>query len=437
MKRNLRSDAQKIFRAAVAAADPTQAVLSHLHLAQDTLIAGRRRYDLSSFNNIYVIGAGKAGASMAAAIEKLLGKKISDGLINVKDGHLAPLRRIRLHQASHPLPNQNGVDGALQILEIARAAGPRDLVICLISGGASALLPAPAVGITLNDKQRVTALLLACGATIHEINAVRKHLSSIKGGQLAQAVFPATLLTLILSDVIGDDLSVIGSGPTVSDPSTFADALNILRKYDLLKKIPARALHILQAAKQETPKPADPLFRKSQTIIVGSNRQAMEAAAKTARQLGYKPLVLSTTIEGETRDIAGMHVAIAREVRASGQPLRAPACLLSGGETTVTLRGQGKGGRNQEFSLAAALQLADVPNTLVLSAGTDGSDGPTIAAGAFADTTTLARADALGMNASDFLARNDSFSFFETLGDLLITGPTNTNVMDVRIVLLG
>lgn len=437
MKRNLRSDARKIFRAAVTAADPTQAVLSHLHLAQDTLIAGRRRYDLSSFNNIYVIGAGKAGASMASAIEKLLGKKISDGLINVKDGHLAPLRRIRLHQASHPLPNQNGVDGALQILEIARAAGPRDLVICLISGGASALLPAPAVGLTLNDKQRVTALLLACGATIHEINAVRKHLSSIKGGQLAQAVFPATLLTLILSDVIGDDLSVIGSGPTVPDPSTFADALNILRKYDLLKKIPARALRILQAAKQETPKPADPLFRKSQTIIVGSNRQAMEAAAKTARQLGFKPLVLSTTIDGETRDIAGMHVAIAREVRASGQPLRAPACLLSGGETTVTLRGQGKGGRNQEFSLAAALHLADVHNTLVLSAGTDGSDGPTIAAGAFADTTTLARADALGMNASDFLARNDSFSFFEKLGDLLITGPTNTNVMDVRIVLLG
>ncbi len=437
MKRNLRSDAQKIFRAAVTAADPTQAVLSHLRLAKDTLIAGRRRYDLSSFNNIYVIGAGKAGTSMSSAIEKLLGKKISDGLINIKDGHLAPLRRIRLYEASHPLPNQNGVDGALQILEIARAAGPRDLVICLISGGASALLPAPTDGLTLNDKQRVTALLLACGATIHEINAVRKHLSSIKGGQLAQAVFPATLLTLILSDVIGDDLSVIGSGPTVPDPSTFADALNILLKYDLLKKIPARALRILQAAKQETPKPADPLFRKSQTIIVGSNRQAMEAAAKTARQLGYKPLVLSTTIEGETRDIAGMHVAIAREVRASGQPLRAPACLLSGGETTVTLRGQGKGGRNQEFSLAAALHLADVPNTLVLSAGTDGSDGPTIAAGAFADTTTLARADALGMNASDFLARNDSFSFFEKLGDLLITGPTNTNVMDVRIVLLG
>ena len=437
MKRNLRSDAQKIFRAAVTAADPTQAVLSHLRLAQDTLFAGRRRYDLSSFNNIYVIGAGKAGASMAAAIEKLLGKKISDGLINVKDGHLAPLRRIRLHQASHPLPNQNGVDGALQILEIARAAGPRDLVICLISGGASALLPAPAAGLTLNDKQRVTALLLACGATIHEINAVRKHLSSIKGGQLAQAVFPATLLTLLLSDVIGDDLSVIGSGPTVPDPSTFADALNILRKYGLLKKIPTRALRILQEAKQETPKPADPLFRKSQTIIVGSNRQAMEAAAKTARQLGYKPMILSTTIEGETRDIAGMHVAIAREVRASGQPLRVPACLLSGGETTVTLHGHGKGGRNQEFSLAAALHLADVPHTLVLSAGTDGSDGPTIAAGAFVDTTTLARADALGMNASDFLARNDSFSFFEKLGDLLITGPTNTNVMDVRIVLLG
>ena len=436
MKRNLRADAAKIFRAAIKAADPIQAVLSHLRLEQDILIAGRRHYDLKRFANIQVIGAGKAGAAMASALEKLLGKKITGGFINVKDGHLTPLRRIQLHQASHPLPNQNGVDGAASILSIARAAGPKDLVICLISGGASALLPAPAPGLTLIDKQRVTGLLLGCGATIHEINSVRKHLSSIKGGQLAQAVFPATLLTLILSDVIGDDLSVIGSGPTVPDPSTFGDAVAILSKYDLLNKIPAGALTILQSAKKETPKPGDPLFRKSQTLIVGSNRQAIQAAATTARQLGYKPMVLSTTIEGETKDVAAMHVAIAREIRASGQPLRSPACLLSGGETTVTIRGSGKGGRNQEFSLAAAFGLSTIPNALVLSAGTDGSDGPTEAAGAFADTSTLARSEALGMNASDYLTRNDSFRYFEKLNDLLITGPTNTNVMDVRIVLL-
>lgn len=438
MKKNLRRDAGKIFRAAVAAADPTRAVLAHLQLDEPgVLTAGRRRYDLACFESVFVIGAGKAGASMAVAVEKLLGKKITGGLINVKDGHLAKLQRIALNQATHPIPGESGVAGSRRILEIARAAGPRDLVICLISGGASALLPLPAPGITLEDKQKVTGLLLACGATIYEINAVRKHLSAIKGGRLAQAVHPAALLTLVLSDVIGDDLSVIGSGPTVPDPSTFADALAILSKFDLLDKIPPGVSQVLNAAKQESPKPADPVFKKSQTIIVGSNRLAIVAAVKMARLLGYKPLVLSTTIEGETREVAAMHVEIAREVRASGQPVSAPACLLSGGETTVTLRGKGKGGRNQEFALAACLRLASVPNALVLSAGTDGTDGPTVAAGAFAASGTLARAAALGMDPNDYLNRNDSFSFFEKLGDLLITGPTNTNVMDVRIILLG
>lgn len=438
MKKNYRRDAEKIFRAAVAAADPTRAVLAHLALDEGgALTAGLRRYDLAQFENVFVIGAGKAGAPMAAAIEKLLGKRITGGLINVKEGHVARLRRIELNQATHPIPGESGVAGSRRILEMAQAAGRRDLVICLISGGASALLPLPAPGITLEDKQKVTGQLLACGATIHEINTVRKHLSAIKGGRLARAVYPAALVTLILSDVIGDDLSVIGSGPTVPDPSTFADALRILTNFDLLGKVPRGVLRVIETAKQESPKPGDAAFKKSQNIIVGSNRLAIDAAAKTARQLGYRPLVLSTTIEGETREVAAMHVEIAREVRASGQPVGAPVCLLSGGETTVTLRGAGKGGRNQEFALAAALRLGSVPDALVLSAGTDGTDGPTIAAGAFASSTTLDRAAALGMDANGFLNRNDSFSFFEKLGDLLITGPTNTNVMDVRIMLLG
>ena len=438
MKKPLRRDAEKIFRAAIAAADPTRAVLAHLHLdEQGILTAVRRRYDLARFEHVFVIGAGKAGASMAVAVEKLLGKKITDGLINVKEGHIAKLRYIELNQATHPIPGEIGVSGSRRILKIAQDAGKRDLVICLISGGASALLPLPTQGITLEDKQIVTGQLLGCGATIHEINAVRKHLSAIKGGRLAQAVHPAALLTLVLSDVIGDDLSVIGSGPTVADPSTFADALRILEKFDLLKKTPPRVLQVLRSAQQESPKPGDVVFKKSQTIIVGSNRLAIAAAAKTASQLGYRPLLLSTTIEGETREVAAMHVEIAREVRASGQPVGAPACLLSGGETTVTLRGEGKGGRNQEFSLAAVSRLASVPDALVLSAGTDGTDGPTIAAGAFASSGTLARATALGLDPNDYLLRNDSFSFFEKLGDLLVTGPTNTNVMDVRIILLG
>ena len=437
MNKTLRADAEKIFRAAVAAADPARAVLNCVKVEEGVLIAGRRRYDLSRFEKIHVIGAGKAGAPMAAAIEKLLGKRISGGLINVKPGPRAGLKRIEFNEASHPIPDESGQRGAGRILAMAHAAGPEDLVVCLISGGASALLPLPADGVTLEDKQKVTSQLLACGATIHEINGVRKHLSAIKGGRLAQAVWPATMLTLVLSDVIGDDLSVIGSGPTTPDPSTFADALGTLAKFGLGDKVPPRALAVLREAKLETPKPGDEAFRKSQTIIVGSNRIAIDAAARTARQLGYRPCVLSTTIEGETREVALMHAEIAREVRASGQPVPPPACILSGGETTVTLRGTGKGGRNQEFALAAALRIGTVADTVILSAGTDGADGPTPAAGAFASTTTLARADAAGLNANDFLNRNDSYSFFEKLGDLLITGPTNTNVMDVRVMLIG
>jgi len=437
----LRRQARLIFQAALQAADPARAVLGRLRLEGGVLQAGSRRYPLKSIRNIYVLGAGKAAAAMAAPIERLLGRRLTAGLLNVKYGHLAPLKRIELNECGHPLPDPSGVTGARRIAKLASQAGPDDLVICLISGGASALLPAPAPPLTLEEKQQTTRLLLACGASIHEFNTVRKHISALKGGQLARLVHPAELLCLLLSDVIGDHLEVIGSGPTAPDPSTFADALAVLDKYALRDRVPAAVRRRLEqgAAGEipETPKPGDPLFRRTCNLVVGSNRLAVDAAAAMARKLGLRPLVLSTMIEGETREAARFHAAIVREILASGRPARPPLCLISGGETTVTLRGNGLGGRNQEFVLAAAIELAGLPGVVVLSAGTDGTDGPTDAAGAIADGATLARAERLGLDPRRFLAENDSYRFFEPLGDLLKTGPTNTNVMDVRLLLVG
>ena len=436
MRGQLSKQALRIFRAALQAADPAEAVSRHLRLSGDRLMAGSHRYELRSFRNIYVVGAGKASASMAKPVERMLGRRIRAGLINVKYGHAAKLRRIELNESGHPIPDRNGVDGAERIAQIAREAGGGDLVICLISGGASALLPLPAPPITLEEKQETTRLLLHCGATIHEFNCVRKHISQLKGGQLARSAFPARMLTLILSDVIGDDLDVIGSGPTVPDPSTYADARAIFRKYRIWEQLPPSVRERLDGAAPETPKPGDPIFERVQNVIVGSNRLAVDAAAAEARKLGFHTLLLSTFIEGETREIARMHAAIAREIVASGRPVKPPACVISGGETTVTIHGQGLGGRNQEFALAAAIEIAGLKNVAILSGGTDGTDGPTDAAGAIADGTTIARASALGLDAAEFLSNNDSYHFFEPLGGLIKTGPTGTNVMDVRILLV-
>jgi glycerate 2-kinase len=432
----LSRDALRIFRAALKAADPAEAVLRHMQLTANVLTAGRKRYGLASFRNVYVIGAGKASAQMALPIERLLGKRITGGLVNIKYGHRARLRRIELNECGHPIPDRNGELGAQRIAEIARQAGPDDLVLCLISGGASALLPLPAPRVTLEEKQETTRLLLHCGANIHELNCVRKHISAVKGGQLAQLAFPATVLALILSDVIGDDLDVIGSGPTVPDRSTFANARAILAKYGISGKVPAAVRERLNGDASETPKPGDKIFVKVQNLIVGSNRLAVDAAAQQARALGYHTMVLSTFIEGETRDVARVHAAIAKEIRSTGRPVKLPACVISGGETTVTIRGSGVGGRNQEFALAAALDIAGLRDIVVLSAGTDGTDGPTDAAGAIVDGGTLARAAARGLDAAAHLANNDSYPFFEELGNLIKTGPTGTNVADVRIMLL-
>ncbi len=431
----------RIFQVALKAADPVEAVRRHLALEGGVLVAGRRRYRLDAFRDIYVLGAGKASATMAVAVERLLRRRIRGGLINTKYGHLARLRRLELNECGHPVPDENGVRGAERIAAVARQAGAEDLILCLISGGASALMPLPAAPLTLAEKQSATKLLLACGANIHEMNAVRKHLSAVKGGQLARLASPAAVLALMLSDVIGDDLDVIGSGPTAPDRSTFAAAYGILEKYGLVERVPASVRQRLEAglsgAIPETPKPGDAVFERTQNLLVGSNRLAVDAAAGAARKLGYNTLVLSTMIEGETREVARMHAAIAKEILHSRRPLRPPGCVISGGETTVTLRGDGLGGRNQEFVLAAASDLAGCAPVVVLSGGTDGTDGPTDAAGAIADGASLERAARLGLDARRYLDRNDSYRFFQPLGDLLLTGPTGTNVMDVRLVLVG
>ncbi|MBV9505279.1 MAG: glycerate kinase [Acidobacteriia bacterium] len=424
--RVLRRQALAIFRAAVAAADPVRAVKRHL-----------QNLDVSRFREIYVVGAGKAGASMAQAAESVLGRRITAGLVNVKDGHIAKLRRIELNECGHPVPDERGVRGAARIAKMAESAGREDLVLCLISGGASALLPLPPPPITLAEKQAVTRSLLACGADIREFNAVRKHLSLIKGGQLARLAWPAKVEALLLSDVIGDEPGVIGSGPSAPDASTFGEVAAILEKYGIQGKL-ARSVRerINEGARgkvAETPKPEDPIFKRVRNTVVGSNRLALDAAARRARELGLRTLVLSSEIQGETREVGRMHAAIAREVRKSGRPAKPPVCIISGGETTVTLKGEGLGGRNQEFVLAAAIDIDGLPDVVLLSAGTDGTDGPTDAAGAIADGNTLAR----DPRAASFLNHNDSYHYFEGLGDLVKTGPTLTNVMDVHLMLIG
>jgi hydroxypyruvate reductase len=437
MERILRRHATTIFRAALKAADPEEAVRRYLRVDGETLIAGKRRYPLRNYERVFVVGAGKASAAMAKAVERALGRRIEGGLVNVKYGHVAKLRRVELNECGHPVPDDPGIRGARRIFEIASQASADDLIVCVISGGGSALMPLPADGITLDEKQATTKLLLACGASIHEINAVRKHISRIKGGQLARAAAPAQVISLLLSDVIGDDPDVIGSGPTAPDASTFARAGQILEKYGIEDRVPApvreRIGRGVRGELEDTPKRLDNVHN----LVVGSNLLAVDAAASAAKELGYRTMVLSTFVEGETREVARMHAAILKEIAQHGRPLQRPACVITGGETTVTLRGDGKGGRNQEFVLAAAMDLAGVPGVTVLSGGTDGTDGPTDAAGAVADGESIARAAQLGLNAQDFLARNDAYNFFGPLNDLLMTGPTNTNVMDARILLAG
>jgi hydroxypyruvate reductase len=437
----LRKTALEIFGAAVQAVDPAAAIHRHMKREGARLTIGGEVLDLAAVRQIVVIGLGKAGASMAVAVEEILGERIQRGVVVTKYGHVQPMKIIRLHEAGHPVPDEAGIAGAQAILDCVKGLGPEDLVLVLISGGGSALTPAPVGGISLAEKQALTKALLACGADIREMNILRKHISRIKGGQLARAAQPAQVRTLILSDIVGDPLDAIASGPTVPDPTTYADALGILDKYRIRQEIPAEIRTHLEAGAagkvSETPKPTDPLFARVKSLMVASNIQALEAAKAEAQRLGLRAMILSSFVEGETRDVARMHAALALEVRASGNPVTPPVCFITGGETTVTLKGKGKGGRNQEFALAAALDIAGLRDVVVLSAGTDGTDGPTDAAGAIADGDTLERAVAAGLKPRAALDGNDAYPFFERLSDLIITGPTRTNVMDVRLVLVG
>ena len=436
----LRNDAMGIFQAGLRAADPFSAILRHVKFAGQQLQAGEKRYDLTRVSAIYAIGAGKASARMAQAMEQILGGRLS-GVVNVKYGHAVPLKGVKVNEAGHPLPDEAGVRGTREILRLLEHCDERSVVLFLISGGGSALLPCPAEGLTLDDKQRTTQALLDCGATIQEINAVRKHISRVKGGRLAKAAYPATVVSLILSDVVGDSLDSIASGPTVPDSSKFADCLRVIDRYRLHEMLPPAVRSYLQRGAEgeleETPKPNDPIFHRVQNLIVGSNRLALSAAKEKAEELGYRALILSSLIQGDTREAAGVHAAIGKEVVETGNPVPRPACIISGGETTVTICGGGLGGRNQEFALAAALGIAGSEGIVVLSGGTDGTDGPTDAAGAMADGTTVQRAKDKGLDPERHLETNDSYHFFRSLDDLLVTGPTFTNVMDLRLVLAG
>lgn len=443
--RNMRSEALSLFQTSVKAVNPYEAIRRFVQVDGNRLFIGQKsqpqtELDLKKYEHIFLVGGGKATAPMALAMEDLLGKRIKKGIINVKYGFTEDLSFTTIIEADHPLPDRNGVEGTKKILALLENAGERDLVFSLISGGGSALLPHPAGNISLEEKQAITKNLLKCGASIDEINAIRKHISASKGGQMARVASPATTVNLMLSDVVGDRMDVIASGPFVPDMSTFKDSLQILEKYEL-EDIPLSVKEHLQRGIDnsipETPKEGDPLFDKVYNIVIGSNILSLEAAREGAEKHGYKCIILSSMIEGETRDVADVHVAIAREVLKTGRPVQPPACIISGGETTVTIYGTGLGGRNQEFCLKAAMGIEDFPpRVVILSGGTDGNDGPTDAAGAIVDPLTINRGKEKGLDASEYLANNDSYHYFEKTGDLLLTGPTNTNVMDVRFILV-
>ncbi|MBI4492225.1 MAG: DUF4147 domain-containing protein [Chloroflexi bacterium] len=463
-----------VLAAALQAVEPGAAIRRHLALHDHCLQVGERAYDLRRFERVLVVGAGKAGGAMAAAVEALLGDRVADGVVVVKRGYTAPTRRVALVEAGHPVPDAAGLEGTRRLVELLRGATERDLVLCLLSGGGSALLPLPQDDLALDDLQQLTQALLRSGASIDEINTVRKHLDAAKGGGLARLAQPAQVVSLVLSDVVGNPLDTIASGPTVPDPTTYADAAAVLERYGLWPADPvqvpppaqarpagrqlpptqarpsgrqpppaipervARRLRLgVEGRLPETPKPGDPLFERVQNLVVASNEQAALAAVAEAERRGLRALLLSTYVEGEAREVGKVFAALARELATANRPLPRPACLVAGGETTVTVRGRGRGGRCQELALAAALELGGDDELVVLAAGTDGTDGPTDAAGAVVDAETVDRGAGAGASARAALDDNDAYAFLESSGDLIRSGPTNTNLMDLYLVIRG
>jgi glycerate 2-kinase len=436
----MRKEALKIFQSALKTVNPERLIFDNLSLKGNTLYVKNHPYDLDKIDSLYILGIGKAAAKMAQALEKLLGDKITAGLVITKYGYGEILHKIEVIEAGHPLPDESGLSGSKKIIEIAQKAGENDLMLFLISGGGSALFTQPVNGISLQDIIQLTSLLLGSGATIHEINTLRKHISQVKGGRFSQCAYPAQLIGLILSDVIGDDPSFIASGPITADNTTYKECWDILSKYNIRQKIPPSIKkHIekgLQGKINETPKKAEPIFKQVRAVVIGTNRLALIQAKKEAELLGYNTLILSSYMRGEAKEVACFHSAVAKEILTSHNPIKPPACIISGGETTVTLKGNGKGGRCQELALAAAIEIKTWENIVAFCAGTDGTDGPTDAAGAVADSFTIQRAQEKGINAHKYAANNDSYRFFEQLDDLIITGPTCTNVMDLYIFMV-
>jgi hydroxypyruvate reductase len=435
----LRRAAMRCLERALRAADPAAAVRRVVLLEADALTVADQKYDLRQVRTISAVGAGKAAATMASALEGILGDRLTAGIVSVKYGHGVATSRVEVREAGHPLPDAASVAAADAVLALADRAGEEDLVCVLLSGGGSALLVAPSEGATLDDKLAVSRLLLSAGAPIGELNAVRKHLSRIKGGHLARRIAPARIVTLALSDVLGNPLDVIASGPTAPDRSTYTEALDALGRRGVMDAAEKAAPHAVARLRDgaagrhpETPKPGDPVFERTQAVIIGDLAQAVRAAQTASEDQGYATVVLGDAVEGEAREVGA---ALGRRARDAldGRYGPLPVCLLQGGETTVTVRGSGKGGRNQEVALGAALEVVGLPGTLVLAVGTDGTDGPTDAAGAVADGWTLERARRLGLDPLEHLDRNDAYPFFAALGDLIMTGPTLTNVNDLMM----
>ena len=445
--KDIRKDALRVFEAGLAAVRSGEAVRRAVRRLGSELVIGSLdsivRVNLDEFERVFLVGGGKAVAPMAEALLEVIGKDcITRGAIAIPLGSRRPEipDNVEVFEATHPLPCDAAVAGARRMIELAASATERDLVIFLLSGGASAMLPLPAEGITLADKVETTKQLLASSAAIDEINAIRKHISAIKGGQFVKAAYPAKVISLIISDVIGDRLESIGSGPTFRNTTTFADCLEIASRYKLSRKLPQPVLKRLKdgalgkfAGPEDIP---EDILKRCDNIVVCSNDLALVACQKAADALGYSTLNLGSRIFGEAREVAKVMVAIAKSAQSRGYPARPPCCIVSGGELTVTLTGDGVGGRNQEFALAAGLHLNGTGGILILSAGTDGIDGSSDAAGAIADGETVQRGGYEGMEAADYLDRNDSFSYLDAIGDTVVTGQTGTNVMDIRLVMV-
>ena len=435
----LRQDARDIFNAALKAADAAKAVSRHLRVDCDAIEIDSRLYSLTNYRKILVVGAGKGSAQMCRALTELIGDWRYGGIVITKYGYAVPVKNIAMIEAGHPIPDENGMRATEQVVRLLRQTTSEDLVINLISGGGSALLCSPVDDVSLQEKQEITRLLLRCGAPIGEINAIRKHISKVKGGRLARLAYPSTVISLILSDVVGDSISDIASGPTAPDPSTFSECQSMLDRYKLRTEKSESIARLIDKGSageiEETPKPGDPIFNNVVNVVIGSNRLALIAAKEQAETLGYYVKVIDDLAEGEATELAAAHAAVIKKIYHSGK-FRRPTCVISGGEATVTVRGHGLGGRNQEFAVATALELDGLDGVVALIGGTDGTDGPTQAAGGIVDGGTVHRGETKGLDARDYLSRNDSYHYLKATDDLLVTGPTFTNVMDLRLFII-